>query len=63
MLRYYNFSYQDDNICLSKEESEMQGYIIFENQYELLLYNDLAIDMYGDWIWRVGIPIDKMIQF
>lgn len=63
MLRYYNFSYQDDNICLSKVESEMQGYIIFENSYELLLYNYLITDVYGNRTWRVGIPIEEMLQF
>lgn len=63
LLRYYNFSYQYDNIALSKVEYEMQGYIIFENKYELLLYDELMADLYGNFIWQIGIPIEKMLQF
>lgn len=63
ILRYYNFSYQDDKISLSKGENDMHGYIIFEDKYDLLLYNYLTTDVYGNWAWRVGIPIEKMLQF
>lgn len=62
IVDYYGLSYQDKKLEFLSYEEKMMGEIVFDGRYTLYLHNDQFYDEEGP-VWKMGLPMEKMIQF
>lgn len=62
IVDYYGLSYQDKKLEFLSFEEEMMGEIVFDKRYTLYLHNVQSYDEEGP-VWRMGLLMEKMIQF
>lgn len=62
IVDYYGLSYQDKKLEFLSFEEEMMGEIVFDKRYTLNLHNVQSYDEEGP-VWRMGLLMEKMIQF
>lgn len=64
ILRYYDLEVYSENSTMWKEmDGGFQGIIEFENKYQIGIQKHYALNKDKTYIWEMGIPIEKMIQF
>lgn len=65
VVYYYDLVYSSDEVpyVAWPEEEELCGVVEFDEKYRLNLYASCKYDEYGNEIWQMGIPMEKMIQF
>lgn len=63
MIRYYDLSYQDNKLEFVSSDEDFTGEILFDGEYALFLYDLLSYDEDANQVWKMGLLMEKMIQF
>lgn len=63
IIRYYGFSFRDTKLEFLSSDEDFTGQIIFDARYSLMLHDMLNYDEDGNVVWKMGLLMEKMIQF